>query len=233
MSSIPFPLIADPSKFYFPTGESTDFDPRKQQKGPESWSYPGIRVAFGGFASLSCPSQLYPLRLDATLVPCIGPQLVGSIWASWPHLILFPAQGRPRSWPVILHCSSPEQQVLLGDVIVRLCMAVDQVLCWHGHVFSCLGDICPLGCHNSSFFAVALWEARHHPGPQRSGSAVPVRHTVEAVLRSHWALFSVTPHCVKSVISPRDSILQGALPPFLHSVFYSILRTADFICMDR
>lgn len=121
--------------------------------------------AFEWLLVASLPSQLYPLRLDATLVPCIGTQLVGSVWASWPHLILFPAQGRPRSWPVILHCSSPGQQVLLGDVVVRLCMAVDRVLCWHGHVFSCLGDICPLGCHNSSFFCCGTMGS---PSPPRS-----------------------------------------------------------------
>lgn len=108
----------DPSKLHFPTGESKNFDPRKQQIGPES--YPGIRVVFGGLVSLLWFSQFYPIRMASALVPCIGPQFMGSMWGTRPPLGFFPAQGRPTSWPVVFHYRSPGQQGLLGDVIVRL-----------------------------------------------------------------------------------------------------------------
>lgn len=108
---------------------------------------PGIRVGSGGLVSLSWFSQLYPLRLDAALAH--------SSWGACgkPGLLWFYSQPRADlSRPFIFQCRSPGQQGLLGDVIVRLCVAVASVLCWHGHVFSCLRDFCPLGCHNSSFF---------------------------------------------------------------------------------
>lgn len=105
------------------------FDPRKQQIGPETWSYPGIRVGFGGLTSFWWFYQLYPLMLDAALVPCSGPQFMGSMWAFWPSLVLLPAQSRPRSLPVVPHCRSPGQQGLFSDAIVRSCVAVGRVLC--------------------------------------------------------------------------------------------------------
>lgn len=153
-----------------------------------------------------------------------------------PPLVLFPAQNRPRSRPVVFQCKSPGQQGLLGDVIVRLCVAVfcaGMSMCSLAYLTSALWDVTA-----APSFAVVLWEAPSpHPGPQRSGSSLPVRYTAEAVVRSHWALLSVTPHCKISNCSVYDlphetPFFARSISSILQAVFYSILRTEDFICVD-
>lgn len=64
-------------------------------------------------------------------------------------LVLFPV--RSRSCQFFPHCRS-RAAGRLGAVMVRLCVAVPRGLCWLWQLFSCLGDICTLGCHDCSFF---------------------------------------------------------------------------------